>query len=200
MPTHDLITPIAHVCNTYIAARQLPFKQTPMRQTLKDIADGISSLVTPLSPTLQVDYSIGKGSWAYHPWVAVYDTRITDTVRHGICAGMSWNADMSGFAYGIFFGRDGLSEHTGKQIDSHAIERLMFITHAAGVYADAFPITLEQHVYSRFSFSDRARWLGFYHPRNRLPDNTTFIHTFLYTVLVYTAITPAWIAQYGVSH
>jgi hypothetical protein len=197
MHTPDLITPIAHVCNTYVAARQLPFKNTPMRKTLKDIADGISSLVAPISPTLCVDYSIGKGSWAFHPWVAVYDTRVTDTVRHGICAGMSWNDDMSGFAYGIFFGREGLSEHTGKLIDSHAIERLAFITQAAGIYADAFPTTSEQHVYSRFSFSTHARWLGFYHSRNRLPDNNTLIHTFLFTLMVYTTITPAWIERYG---
>jgi hypothetical protein len=197
MHTPDLITPIADVCDTYVAARQLPFKNTPMRQTMQQITDGVSALVAPMSPTLHADYGIGQGAWAHHPWVAVMDSRILTSVRHGMCVGMSWNEDMSGFAYGIYFGMQGLRETTGATYDTHAIERLAFITQAAGIYADAFPTTSEQHVYSRFSFSTHARWLGFYHSRNRLPDNNTLIHTFLFTLMVYTTITPAWIERYG---
>jgi hypothetical protein len=197
MHTPDLITPIADVCDTYVAARQLPFKNTPMRQTMQQITDGVSALVAPMSPTLHADYGIGQGAWAHHPWVAVMDSRITTSVRHGMCVGMSWNEDMSGFAYGIYFGMQGLRETTGAKYDTHAIERLAFIEQAAGIYADAFPTTSEQHVYSRFSYSTHARWLGFYHSRNRLPDNNTLIHTFLFTLMVYTTITPAWIERYG---
>lgn len=197
MHTPNLITPITEVCDTYLQARTLPFKNTPMRQTLKGIATGVEALVAPLSSTLQVDYSIGQGAWAHHPWVAVMDRRITTSVRHGICVGMSWNEDMSGFAYGIYFGMEGLRESAGTNHDAHAIERLTFITRAAGVYADAFPVTTEPHVYSRFSYSAQARWLGFYHPRSALPDNRTFIQTYMFTMMVYAAITPAWIVTYG---
>ncbi|MFN7471676.1 MAG: hypothetical protein ACK5S9_08510, partial [Roseiflexaceae bacterium] len=115
----------------------------------------------------------------------------------GICAGMSWNEDMSGFAYGIYFGREGLRESAGAHHDAQAIELLTFISRAAGVYADAFPVTTEPHVYSRFSYSAQARWLGFYHPRSALPDNRTFIQTYMFTMMVYAAITPAWIEKYG---
>jgi hypothetical protein len=197
MHTPDLITPIAEVCDTYLHARQGPFKNTPMRQTMQQITDGVSALVAPMSPTLHADYGIGQGAWAHHPWVAVMDSRISTSVRHGMCVGMSWNEDMSGFAYGIYFGMQGLRETTGAKYDTHAIERLAFITQAAGIYADAFPVTTEPHVYSRFSYSAQARWLGFYHSRNRLPDNRTFIQTYLFTVLVYSSIVPAWIERYG---
>lgn len=197
MHTPDLITPIAEVCDTYVAARQLPFKNTPMRQTMQQITDGVSALVAPMSPTLHADYGIGQGVWAHHPWVAVMDNRITTSVRHGMCVGMSWNEDMSGFAYGIYFGMQGLRETTGATYDTHAIERLAFIEQAAGLYADAFPATTMDHVYTRFSYSPHARWLGFYHPRSALPDNRTFIQTYLFTVLVYSTIVPAWIERYG---
>jgi hypothetical protein len=197
MHTPDLITPIAHVCNTYVAARQLPFKNTPMRQTMQQITDGVSALVAPMSPTLHADYGIGQGTWAHHPWVAVMDSRITTSVRHGMCVGMSWNEDMSGFAYGIFFGMEGLRALAGTGYDAQAIERLAFITHAAGIYADAFPATTMDHVYTRFSYSPHARWLGFYHPRSALPDNRTFIQTYMFTMMVYAAITPPWIERYG---
>ncbi len=197
MHTPDLITPIAEVCDTYVAARQLPFKNTPMRQTMQQITDGVSALVAPMSPTLHADYGIGQGAWAHNPWVAVMDSRITTSVRHGMCVGMSWNEDMSGFAYGIYFGMQGLRETTGATYDTHAIERLAFIEQAAGLYADAFPATIMDHVYTRFSYSPHARWLGFYHPRSALPDNRTFIQTYMFTLMVYAAITPAWIEQYG---
>lgn len=191
------MTPITHVCDTYLAARELPYKQTPMRQTFKDIATGIAALATPLAPTLTVAASIGQGAWATHPWVTVIDRRITDSVRYGMCLGMSWNADMSGFTYGIFLGMEGLRAATGPTYHEHAIERLTFIAQAAGVYADAFPITHAPHVYTRFSFSPHTRWLGFAHPRDRLPDNRTVIQTYLFTLAVYTAIVPAWRARYG---
>ena len=197
MQTPDLITPITEVCDTYLYARTLPFKNTPMRQTMQQITDGVSDLVAPMSPTLHADYGIGQGAWAHHPWVAVMDSRITTSVRHGMCVGMSWNEDMSGFAYGIYFGMEGLRESAGTNHYAHAIERLTFITQAAGVYADAFPVTTEPHVYSRFSYSAQVRWLGFYHPRSALPDNRTFVQTYMFTMMVYAAITPVWIETYG---
>jgi hypothetical protein len=48
------------------------------------------------SPTLRVTWSIGKGNWARVPWLAVLDSRETNTTQRGVYVVFLFREDMTG--------------------------------------------------------------------------------------------------------
>ena len=47
-------------------------------------------------PSLQLRWSVGQGNWARVPWIAVLDTRVTDTTQRGLYGVFLFREDMSG--------------------------------------------------------------------------------------------------------
>lgn len=73
------------------------------REVKQDIQSKFSQLITLLEPhatrvgpTIKLDYGIGVGSIANVPWLALLDSRITNTTQSGIYCVYLFKADMSG--------------------------------------------------------------------------------------------------------
>ena len=47
-------------------------------------------------PSLNVSWSLGQGNWAKIPWIALLDTRETDTIQQGVYVVFLFREDMSG--------------------------------------------------------------------------------------------------------
>jgi 5-methylcytosine-specific restriction enzyme B len=77
-----------------------------LRSTFKGVSDGImATRAVSERPSLGVAWSIGKGQWATIPWIALLDTRETDTTQRGAYGVYLFREDLSGvylaFAQGV---------------------------------------------------------------------------------------------------
>lgn len=69
----------------------------PVWKTFTKLKKGIESLsVLRSRPTLRVEWSVGKGSWARVPWVAIIDSREADAPTGGVYCVFLFREDMSG--------------------------------------------------------------------------------------------------------
>ena len=82
----------------YAERRSGPFATDPALWTLlKEIEQKIRSLPAVASrPTIQVTWSVGQGNWARVPWVALLDSRVTDSTQRGVYGVFLFREDMSG--------------------------------------------------------------------------------------------------------
>jgi hypothetical protein len=104
------------ILDSYVPARTTqPFAGNPIRSDFKNL-EHLLELILSNSATseLNVKWSIGKGSWANIPWVAVLDTRETDTTQHGIYCSFLFCQDMSGFYLSFDQGITSLIKEKGK--------------------------------------------------------------------------------------
>lgn len=69
----------------------------PITLSFEKIRRGLQeSAVVRKSPTLRVEWSIGKGNWSRVPWIALMDTRETTTTRKGVYCVWLFRQDMTG--------------------------------------------------------------------------------------------------------
>lgn len=74
-----------------------------------------SSMAVKNRPTLNVNWSIGKGNWAHVPWIAFLDSRETKTTREGIYCVYLFREDMSGIYLTFNQGVTTLIEEQGRK-------------------------------------------------------------------------------------
>jgi 5-methylcytosine-specific restriction protein B len=86
------------VLNGYVQAKAGEFgKASPMWEVFNRLTRAInSSAPVAKSSTLDVTWGAGQGQWARIPWVAVLDSRETDTTQHGVYCVYLFRQDMSG--------------------------------------------------------------------------------------------------------
>lgn len=76
-----------------------PFKDHPLHQLLRRIQDELRSLRVVQDyqdhDQLRIRGSIGQGSWATIPWLALMDTRLTESVQQGVYVVYLFASDMS---------------------------------------------------------------------------------------------------------
>ncbi|MCQ2079252.1 MAG: DUF3578 domain-containing protein [archaeon] len=86
---------LQHFAELYPTARREPLKGHPvstyMRRELPAILSGLG--VFPESE-YRIAGSVGKGSWAEIPWIAIYRNEETDTLHHGIFLVLVFSADL----------------------------------------------------------------------------------------------------------
>jgi hypothetical protein len=83
----------------YPERRSRPFGTDPelwellggLRQRIKAIP-----AVASKAATLQVSWSVGQGNWARVPWIALLDSRVTDSTQRGVYGVFLFREDMSG--------------------------------------------------------------------------------------------------------
>jgi MrcB-like, N-terminal domain len=82
----------------YAAHRSLPFATD---QELWAVLNGLQQRLKALPsvtsrPSIQVRWSVGQGNWARVPWIALLDSRVTDTTQRGLYCVFLFCEDMSG--------------------------------------------------------------------------------------------------------
>jgi 5-methylcytosine-specific restriction enzyme B len=82
----------------YAAARASePFKGHDLRHTFNGVSHAIAATNTVGGrPTLTVKASMGQGNWATIPWIALLDSRETNTIHRGVYCVYLFQEDMSG--------------------------------------------------------------------------------------------------------
>lgn len=93
-----------------------PFKGHPLHQTLRQIEAAISDL-SPVQAysTLKVRGSVGQGNWATIPWIALLDTRLTNSVQQGVYIAYLFASDMSRVYLTLNQGVTDLSQREGQK-------------------------------------------------------------------------------------
>jgi MoxR-like ATPase len=86
------------ILNGYLQAKAGDFgRASPMWEAFNRLTDAIKdSAPVAKSNTLDVTWGAGQGQWARIPWVAVLDSRETDTTQHGVYCVYLFRQDMSG--------------------------------------------------------------------------------------------------------
>lgn len=87
------------ILSSYVATRtSLPFsKSGEVPRAFEQLTSLLTqSEVLRRHPNIRVSWSIGKGNWANVPWVALLDSRETNTTQHGVYAVYLFRRDMSG--------------------------------------------------------------------------------------------------------
>ena len=82
----------------YPEKRSRPFgTDQELWAVINGLQQRLSSLPAVTSrPTVRVTWSVGQGNWARVPWLAIIDTRVTDTTQRGIYGAFLFREDMSG--------------------------------------------------------------------------------------------------------
>jgi hypothetical protein len=89
---------IEFILGNYLEARKGPFAgEQRIRSAFDDLIEEIAALpFFARYPTLDIKFSMGKGSWARVPFVMLYDTRETTSARRGVYCAILFREDMSG--------------------------------------------------------------------------------------------------------
>jgi 5-methylcytosine-specific restriction protein B len=104
------------ILDSYINARtNQTFAGHSIRLVFKSIQEAVNSLpAVTVSPTLRVKWSIGQGTWAKVPWIALLDERETDTTQRGVYCVYLFRQDMSGIYLTLNQGVTKLIQGDGK--------------------------------------------------------------------------------------
>ncbi|HKO54920.1 MAG TPA: DUF3578 domain-containing protein [Thermoanaerobaculia bacterium] len=89
---------IEFILGNYLEAREGPFAgERRIRSAFEDLIEEIAALpFFARYPSLDIKFSMGKGSWARVPFVMLYDTRETTSARRGVYCAILFREDMSG--------------------------------------------------------------------------------------------------------
>jgi 5-methylcytosine-specific restriction enzyme B len=86
----------ARVLADYVTARTTGrIGGHPLRDVFSNLSRTMQAL--PCAKALRVKWSMGQGNWAFIPWIALLDPRLTDRVSHGVYVIYLFQVDMSGF-------------------------------------------------------------------------------------------------------
>ncbi len=92
---------IATILSTYrqtLEVNKTPSKELPPCVALTRLASKIAGLPFLTSvKTVKIGSSWGKGSWTPTPWLAIFDTTVTDSAKKGIYPAILFRSDMDGF-------------------------------------------------------------------------------------------------------
>ncbi|MEL7566239.1 MAG: DUF3578 domain-containing protein [Dehalobacterium sp.] len=83
------------VMDEYLSACNQPFAGHSMGELLRKIIPGYIENLTFINKSrYKVNGSIGQGTWAKNPWIAVLDKNITDTTQNGVYIVYIFSEDM----------------------------------------------------------------------------------------------------------
>ena len=71
----------------YPTARSQPLSGHPLANYIRSVPDGIKEIIPTITfgrRDLLVNGTVFPGNWAYVPWLAVLDPRITNTTQKGV--------------------------------------------------------------------------------------------------------------------
>lgn len=110
----------------YATARaSQPFAGHPIRSTFEQVTVALAATdAVEKRPTLKLKASIVLGKWTTVPWIALLDTRETDTFQNGVYCVYLFREDMSGVYLTLAQGVTELKEQYGG--DAKAREQLRY--------------------------------------------------------------------------
>ena len=133
----ELSAAIEEVFEIYPQIRQSePFGKTDedgqkrrIWELFEQIKEGLEeSSVLSKRPHVRVSWSLGRGRWIQHPWIALLDERLTSTVKEGFCPSFSLRPEISELRVGYTIGLDRAKENYGTQVGNailrNRVERL----------------------------------------------------------------------------
>ena len=84
------------ILKEYKTARSQPLKKHPLAELItRTIPEHLLDLLEK-PRLLKIEGSVGKGNWATCPWIAVFNTTITDTAQFGYYPVYLFREDMQG--------------------------------------------------------------------------------------------------------
>lgn len=88
------------VSETYLAAKEEPFKQNPVADYLRH--DAPDSILTALGrKDCTATGSAGQSQWTHAPWIAVFDPRVTTSAQRGYYVVYLFNSEMTSVALSL---------------------------------------------------------------------------------------------------
>jgi len=75
----------------------------------------INSFISLKYPTMHVKWSVGAGNWVRVPWLAIFDERITDSVKNGFYCVYLFSEDMSSLNLCLSHGTTGPEKKFGNR-------------------------------------------------------------------------------------
>jgi 5-methylcytosine-specific restriction protein B len=89
---------LEEILDRYVVARlHEPLKGHELRSIFKQVTSALAATeAVSKRSTLTVKFSMGQGNWATIPWIALLDTRETDTTQRGTYCVYLFREDMSG--------------------------------------------------------------------------------------------------------
>ncbi|HSK65020.1 MAG TPA: DUF3578 domain-containing protein [Pyrinomonadaceae bacterium] len=101
------------ILSNYLLARLKPFgREHALWRVFEKLAEQFQKYVTN-HPTLNVKWSVGKGSWARVPWIAFLDSRETNSTQNGVFPVYLFREDLAGVYLTLNQGIGDLKEKHG---------------------------------------------------------------------------------------
>lgn len=108
-----LKTAFDNILSNYLLARLKPFgREHPLWRVFEELSEHFQEYAIN-RPTVEVKWSVGKGSWASVPWIAFIDSRETNSTQHGVFPLYLFRQDMAGVYLTLNQGIGALKEKHG---------------------------------------------------------------------------------------
>lgn len=129
-----------HILANYSHARFRPFaREEKVWPAFEELAAYFQDRVS--RPTLKVKWSVGKGSWAHVPWIALLDSRETHSTQNGVYPVYLFREDLSGIYLALNQGigrlKDDLGAFESRRVLHDRAERLLRETPAINVLKES---------------------------------------------------------------
>lgn len=93
----EVLDQILSLMRRYPGVRLEQFGEHPLHDLVRAMRVSLSNVKEIRArPFLKVKVSVGQGSWAVIPWIAMLDSRETSTTKNGVYVIILFRADMSG--------------------------------------------------------------------------------------------------------
>lgn len=107
---------IEKILNDWPEEKQKPFGGNQLADFIrKDFVTAISQVVLPINSSLRLKGSAGAGNWASVPWLAIMDSRITNSTEDGVYPVYLFRGDASGVYLSLGQGTTDPKKRLGNQ-------------------------------------------------------------------------------------
>jgi 5-methylcytosine-specific restriction protein A len=117
-----------HIARGYLDARSMPLKDNSLAHFIRnDAAAAVARALGPAFSGFKITGSPGQGNWAEVPWIAVFDTVVTESATRGYYIVYLFSSDMTRLSLSLNQGTTSVRAELGAETRNELMRRAAII-------------------------------------------------------------------------